>query len=77
LVVVDSNFSFFSHLVGRRGLARHPATDTAGKKRISNIEQGMSNYEVFSSFDIHYSLFDIYPPIFCGGPVLFNKSSNP
>jgi len=45
------------------------------EKRISNIEQGMSNYEV--SFDIRYSLFDIYPPIFCGGAVLFNKSLNP
>ena len=58
--MVDSNFSFFSHLVGRRGLARHPASDTAGKKRISNFEQGMPNYEVFSPFDI-------YPPIFWGG----------
>ena len=31
----------------------------------------------FFHFDIHYSLFDIYPPIFCGGPVLFSKSLNP
>jgi hypothetical protein len=38
-------------------------------KQVSNFEQGVTNYEVFS-FDIHYSLFDIYPPIFlagCGG----------
>jgi hypothetical protein len=33
--------------------------------------------KLFFHFDIHYSLFDIYPPIFCGGPVLFSKPLSP
>jgi hypothetical protein len=37
----------------------HPLKKTAGEKRISNIEQGMLNYELIFPFDIHYSLFDI------------------
>jgi hypothetical protein len=34
----------------------HPLKKTAGEKRISNIEQGMLNYELIFPFDIHYSL---------------------
>ena len=47
-------------------------------KRISNIEQGMSNNEVLLSFDIRYSLFNIRylvgqpPPVGMSSPPQIN-----
>jgi len=52
-------------------LKNESATQTADKYRISNKEFRIMK---FFSFDIRYSLFDIYPPTFWGGPVLFCRS---
>jgi hypothetical protein len=52
---------------GQKSEIRRQTTNTGNKKpdtnqfspvRISNIEQGIPNDEVFLPFDIHYSLFD-------------------